>query len=71
LGTNADTERNGGAQEIVGMDWPTHSADLSPIENIWGFSRDGIVRQYGRGRGRQLIQLAKEVWEDLPWVGIA
>jgi hypothetical protein len=31
---------------IKSMDWPPHSSDLNPIENVWAFF---IEDQFGRG----------------------
>ena len=56
---------------IKKMDWPSHSADLNPIENVWAiFKRKYRRRVWQRQRiprnETELIALAQEVWEGLP-----
>ena len=57
---------------IKRMDWPSHSPDLNPIENVWAFFKRRYRRTVWERRRiprdeKELIALAQEVWEGLPW----
>ncbi|RPA93685.1 hypothetical protein L873DRAFT_1704075, partial [Choiromyces venosus 120613-1] len=57
---------------ILRIDWPSHSSNLNPIENVWAlfkwqYRRTFWARQRIPCNEKELIALAQEVWEGLPW----
>jgi transposase len=57
---------------IKRMDWPPHSPDPNPIENVramlkYRYRRSVWERQRIPRNEQELIALAQEVWESLPW----
>jgi len=53
------------------MDWAPHSPDLNPI-NVWSlwkrrYRKKVWERQRIPATEEELIALAQEVWEGLPW----
>ena len=70
--TSAFTRRFRMLNGIKRMDWPPHSPDLNPIENVWSISKAHFRRRIqnpyqGPHGGEEIIRLAQEVWEGLPW----
>ncbi|RPB00774.1 hypothetical protein L873DRAFT_741576 [Choiromyces venosus 120613-1] len=54
------------------MDWPLHSPDLNPIENVWGIFKKRYQKAVWKRKRiprnmEELIGLAQEVWSALPW----
>ena len=45
------------------LDWPSHSPDLNPVENLWA-SLARRVRQYGPSTKAELQQAVYTVWNE-------
>jgi transposase len=57
---------------IKRMDWPPHSPDLNLIEKVWAMFKYRYRRSVWKKKRiprneQELIALAQEVWEALPW----
>ncbi|RPB04823.1 hypothetical protein L873DRAFT_1596408, partial [Choiromyces venosus 120613-1] len=69
---SAYTRRRRLEHGVVWMEWPSHSLDLNPIENVWFlfkrmYRKEVWRRQRIPSDREELIALAQEVWEGLPW----
>jgi transposase len=54
------------------MEWPPHSPDLNPIENVWALMKTHYRQEVWRTKKlprneEELIEVAQRVWEGLPW----
>lgn len=47
------------------LDWPPQSADINPIENIWGYMKGKISGK--AGDKSELFQEIQSIWEEIPW----
>ncbi|MBW0584761.1 hypothetical protein O181_124476 [Austropuccinia psidii MF-1] len=59
--SNQWRKRNG----ILKMDWPAHSPDLNPIENIWKSMKSQIAKLYQPQTLDELKHAIQASWDDL------
>jgi transposase len=45
-------------------DWPPHSPDLNPIENVWGFMKGRMAGHVCNGP-RDLRKLVEHAWDSI------
>ena len=50
-----------GKNNVVTLDWPGNSPDLTPIENLWSKIKD-LVAEKQPSSGKALTETIKEVW---------
>jgi hypothetical protein len=70
--TSNYTGKFGLMNRVQRMEWPANSPDLNPIENIWSWFKRRFRDQCLDFKGypntdQELIDLAQEVWENMPW----
>ena len=54
-------------QQVVRMDWPANSPDLSPIEHLWDVLGRAIRRNHPPpGNQQQLIAILQQEWAAIP-----
>lgn len=59
-------------QGVISMPWASWSPDMNPIENVWSFFERRFREACKTARRRpynrdDIIALAQEVWENMPW----
>ncbi|MBW0530837.1 hypothetical protein O181_070552 [Austropuccinia psidii MF-1] len=59
--SNQWRERNG----ILKMEWPAHSPDLNPIENIWKSMKSQISKLYQPQNLEELKHAIRSCWSDI------
>ena len=48
------------------MEWPSHSPDLNPLENLWHYIKVRLRKRPKAKSGAELMEHVNEVWRGIP-----
>ena len=55
------------SKKVNRMEWPAQSADLNPIENVWGLLKQKLRKLHNFSKNEdELFETVSKLWNDLP-----